>query len=118
MRVEILEQEFVFWGAGPALNQSQLTQWCQLRPEHDSKRLHDLGPFDYAFLMLENERLENPKAPALYFCFNQKGEPKAALILRAVFSPRAASPPDLKPTPEIRRVWPHEEIRARYLFIP
>ncbi|KAF5368721.1 hypothetical protein D9757_010440 [Collybiopsis confluens] len=74
MRIEILKQEFEFvvWGAGPALNQSQLTQWCQLRPEYNSKRLDDLGPFDYAFLMLEHERLVNPKAPALYSCFNQK----------------------------------------------
>lgn len=103
MHIEILKQDFVVWGAGPALNESQLTRWCQLRPEYDPERLKDLGPFDYAFLMLEDERLLNPKAPALYSCFNQTDEPEAVFILRAVFAPRTASPPDLKPTPEISR---------------
>ncbi|KAF5377138.1 hypothetical protein D9757_008774 [Collybiopsis confluens] len=99
----VIVDESCLWGAGPALNQSQLTQWCQFRPEYDPKRLEHLGPFDYAFLMLEDERLVNPKAPALYSCFSQNGEPEAVFILKAVFAPRTSSPPDLEPTPTIRK---------------
>ncbi|KAF5379967.1 hypothetical protein D9757_010244 [Collybiopsis confluens] len=39
MHVENLDQHFVVWGAGPALNESQLVQWRQLRPEFDPSRL-------------------------------------------------------------------------------
>ncbi|KAF5345987.1 hypothetical protein D9757_014362 [Collybiopsis confluens] len=103
MHLGSLDEHFVVWGGGPALNESQLTQWCQLRPEFDPKRLDNLGPFDYAFIMLENDRRINPQAPALHTFLNRDEEPEAVFILRTVFAPRTSAPPDLTPTPKTRK---------------
>ncbi|KAF5370180.1 hypothetical protein D9757_010637 [Collybiopsis confluens] len=103
MHLGSLDEHFVVWGGGPALNESQLTQWCQLRPEFDPKRLDNLGPFDYAFIMLENDRRINPQAPALHTFLNRDEEPEAVFILRTVFAPCTSAPPDLTPTPKTRK---------------
>ncbi|KAF5357537.1 hypothetical protein D9757_012353 [Collybiopsis confluens] len=77
--------------------------WCQFRPEFDPKRLNDLGPFHYAFTMLENDRRDNPGIPVLFTTLNQKNELEAIFILKTVFAPRTSSPPDLTPTAKTRK---------------